>query len=161
MTTGKRWADLSPAKRREERFKRWLSPADIKFSSSEAERGYRERVTRFIKAIKLEEPDRVPVMLPAGFYPAFYAGGSLKTVMYDYEELKRSYLKFLNDFEMDSFMGPGLVIPGKMLEDIEYKIHHWPGHGIPDDSPMYQYIEGEYMKPEEYDALLMTLLIFC
>ena len=61
MTKDNRWADLSPEQRREERFSRWLSPPGVKFSGSEAEKGYKARVTRFIKAIKLEEPDRVPV----------------------------------------------------------------------------------------------------
>jgi uroporphyrinogen-III decarboxylase len=154
MTMEKKWADLSPDERREERFRRWLSPPDVTFSSSEAEKGYKARVTRFIKAIKLEEPDRVPVMLPAGFYPAYYAGGTLKTVMYDYDELRRAWLKFLNDFELDTFVGPGLVLPGKMLDSIDYKLHHWPGHGIADDISLYQYIEGENMKSEEYDALI-------
>jgi uroporphyrinogen-III decarboxylase len=150
----KKWLELTSNEKREERFKRWLSPADVEFSSSEAERAYKRRVTRFIKAIKLEEPDRVPVMLPAGFFPAYYAGGSLKTAMYDYDELKRAWLKFFNDFEMDTFGGPGFVLPGKVLDSIEYKLHLWPGHGLADHIPSYQYIEGEYMKPEEYDAFI-------
>jgi hypothetical protein len=152
MITEKRWADLSPEEKREERFHRWLSPPDVRFSGPEAEKGYKARVTRFIKAIKLEEPDRVPVMLPAGFYPAYYAGGTLKKVMYDYDELRRAWLKFLHDFEPDTFAGPGLVLPGKMLDSIDYKLHYWPGHGLADDISLYQYIEGEYMKAEEYDA---------
>jgi uroporphyrinogen-III decarboxylase len=154
MAKGKRWADLSPEERREDRFTRWLSPPDIKFSSPEAEKGYKARVTRFIKVIKLEKPDRVPVMLPAGFFPAYYAGGTLKTVMYNYDELRRAWLKFLNDFELDTFAGPGLVLPGKMLDSIDYKLHHWPGHGLADNISLYQYIEGEYMKAEEYDAFI-------
>jgi uroporphyrinogen-III decarboxylase len=151
---GKGWAELTPNEKREERFKRWLSPPDVEFSSPEAEKAYQERVTRFIKVIKLEEPDRVPVMLPAGFFPAYYAGGTLKTAMYDYDELKRAWLKFLNDFEMDTFGGPGFVFPGKVLDSIDYKLHLWPGHGLADHIPSYQFIEGEYMKPEEYDAFI-------
>ena len=154
MVDGKKWEALTPRERQEERFNRWLSPQGVTFINAGAENRYKRKVNRFIKAIKLEEPDRVPVMLPAGFFAAYHAGGNLKKVMYDYEELKRAYLKFLEDYEMDSFMGPGLVIPGKMLDDIDYRIHRWPGHGIPDDSSLYQYIEGEYMKPEEYDALI-------
>jgi len=145
------WAELTPDEKREERFKRWLSPRGTEFSSPEAEKAYKEKVTRFIKTIKLEEPDRVPVMLPAGFLPAFYAGGTLKTAMYDYDELKQAWLKFLNDFEMDTFAGPGFVLPGKMLDSIDYKFHLWPGHGLADDSSSYQFVEGEYMAPEEYD----------
>ena len=151
MTTEKRWAELTPDEKQEERFKQWLSPKGIKFSSAEAEKAYKARVTRFIKVIKLEEPDRVPVMLPAGFYPAYYAGGTLKKVMYDYDELRRAWLKFLIDFDLDTFAGPGLVLPGKMLDSIDYKLHYWPGHGLADDISLYQYIEGEYMKAEEYD----------
>jgi uroporphyrinogen-III decarboxylase len=151
---GKGWAELTPNEKREERFKRWLSPPDVEFSSPEAEKAYQERVTRFIKAIKLEEPDRVPVMLPAGFFPAYYAGGTLKTAMYDYDELKRAWLKFFYDFEMDTFGGPGFVFPGKVLDSIDYKLHLWPGHGLADHIPSYQFIEGEYMKPEEYDAFI-------
>ena len=151
---GKGWAELTPNEKREERFKRWLSPPDVEFSSPEAEKAYQERVTRFIKVIKLEEPDRVPVMLPAGFVPAYYGGGTLKTAMYDYDQLKRAWLKFLNDFEMDMFAGPGFVLPGKVLDSIDYKFHLWPGHGLADDNSSYQFIEGEYMQPEEYDAFI-------
>jgi len=151
MTAEKRWAELTPDEKQEERFKRWLSPKDIKFSSPEAEKAYKVRVTRFIKVIKLEEPDRVPVMLPAGFYPAYYSGGTLKKVMYNYDELRRAWLNFLLDFDLDTFAGPGLVLPGKMLDNIDYKLHYWPGHGLADDISLYQFIEGEYMKAEEYD----------
>jgi uroporphyrinogen-III decarboxylase len=154
MTIEKKWADLSPEEKREERFRQWLSAKDIRFASPEAERAYKERVTRFIKVIKLEEPDRVPVMLPAGFFPATYAGNSFKKVMYDYDELRRSWLKFLKDFEMDSFAGPAFVHPGKVLDILDYKLLQWPGHGLADDAVTYQYVEGEYMLPEEYDALI-------
>jgi len=154
MTTEKNWADLSPEERREERFNRWLSPAGVKFSGPEAEKGYKARVYRLIKVIKIEEPDRVPVMLPAGFFPAYYAGSTLKKVMYDYDELRRAWLKFLNDFELDTFDGQSLVLPGRMLDSLDHKLHLWPGHGLADNISLYQYIEGEYMKPEEYDAFI-------
>ena len=71
------WSNLTWQEKREERFKRWLSP-DVKFHRKEAEKLYKKRTARFIKAIKLEEPDRVPVMLPAQYYPAVYAGAISK-----------------------------------------------------------------------------------
>jgi len=149
----KEWSDMSWEEKREERFKRWLAP-DVKFDSPDAERLYKERVTRFIKAIKLEEPDRVPVMLPVQYLPAVYAGGNLKRVMYDYDELKRAWLKFIKEFDMDSFNAPSLVFPGKVLEMVDYKIQKWPGHGLPDNAPSHQFVEGEYMPADEYDALI-------
>jgi uroporphyrinogen-III decarboxylase len=47
MEMEKKWADLTWEEKREVRFKRWLSP-DVKFSSPEAEKNYKKRVTRFI-----------------------------------------------------------------------------------------------------------------
>jgi len=147
------WADMTWQEKQEERFKHWLSP-DVKFASAEAEKLYKERTTRFIKAIKLEEPDRVPVLLPSGLFPAQYAGMTLRDVMYDYEKMKQAWLKFIREFDMDSFTGPGLVLPGKVLEMIDHRLHKWPGHGLPDNMTLYQFIEGEYMKADEYGAFL-------
>ncbi len=155
MDTEKNWADMSWEEKREERFKRWLSP-DVKFVSPEAEKAYKERVTRFIRVIKLEEPDRVPVFLPTGYLPASYAGSSLGEVMYDYDKLRDAWLKFMRDLEPDSAESPGGVMPGKVLEMIGHKLHKWPGHGLPDNAPMYQFVEGEYMKADEYDHFIQN-----
>lgn len=149
------WKDLTPHEKRERRFERWLKGEGISFRDEGARRAYRERIERFIKVFKLEEPDRVPVLLPVGLsFPPFYSGYTLKDVMYDYEKLRLAWLRFLEDFEMDTFMGPGLVLPGKALEMIDYKIHLWPGHGLQDGVSSYQYVEGEYMSPEEYEDLI-------
>lgn len=150
----KEWKTLTSDEKREKRFQKWLSSDNINFLSPEAEKAYKTRVTRLIKAIKLEEPDRVPVMLPSGFLPAYYAGGTLKKCMYDYDELKRAWLKFLHDFDMDTFAGPTFVLPGKVLDSIDFKLQHWPGHGLADDISSYQFIEGEYMQPDEYDPFI-------
>jgi uroporphyrinogen-III decarboxylase len=149
----KQWKEMTWEEKREERFKRWLSPG-IKFVTPEAEKLYKERVTRFTRAIKLEKPDRVPVMIPVQFLPSIYAGYNLGTVMHDYGKMKEAWLKFLNDFEMDSFLPPTLVLPAKVLEMIDFKLLRWPGGSLPDDTPSYQFVEGEYMPAEEYDLLI-------
>jgi hypothetical protein len=153
----KTWAELSPGEKREERFKRWLSPPGVSFPSPQVEKAYKERVTRFTKAFMLQKPDRVPVILPAiGNYPAYYAGLDLRTVMYDYGAMKNAWLKFLHDFEndMDTFVPPAMVPPGKALEAVDYKLYKWPGHGIAGSTTSYQCVEGEWMKADEYDALI-------
>jgi uroporphyrinogen-III decarboxylase len=155
MNDKKKLADLSWKEKREERFKRWLSPTGVTFSSPEAERLYKERVTRFTQAFKVEKPDRVPCILPAGNFAAYYAGSDLQTVMYDYDELKRAWRKFLYEFgDSDMFFGPGMVPPGRALEAVDFKLYKWPGHGISGDTTSYQCVEGEYMKADEYDALI-------
>ena len=150
----KKWEEMSWEERREERFKRWLKAPGVEFVSPEARKAYRERVTRFIRVIKLQEPDRVPVLLPAGYLPASYAGWTFKDVMYDYARLRDAWLKFTRDMEPDAFDSPGLVYPGRVVEKIGHRLHKWPGHGLPADAPMYQYVEGEYMEPEEYDDFI-------
>ena len=80
----KEWSELTPEEKREERFKKWLNPEDIDFAGPEAEAAYREKVSRLIAAIKLEEPDRVPLVYSPGYFPAFYSGYTVKEVMYDY-----------------------------------------------------------------------------
>ena len=87
METVANWKELTWEQKREERFKKWLEAPGVTFNSPEAKEKYRERVTRFIKAIKLEEPDRVPVILPSGYLAASYGGSNLGEVMYDYRKL--------------------------------------------------------------------------
>jgi uroporphyrinogen-III decarboxylase len=154
MTIEKKWEDMTPSEKREVRFKRWLSPPEVKFPDSETEKAYKERVTRFITAIKLKEPDRVPVILPTGSFPLYYSGITLQTAMYNYRELRRAWLKFLHDFDMDTYSGPGEIFPGSVFEKLGYKLFKWPGHGLAPDSPTYQFVEDERMKPEDYDTLI-------
>jgi hypothetical protein len=149
------WKELTPDRKREARFKRWLDAPGVNFKNKEAEQLYKTRVSRFIKAISMEEADRIPCNLPVGWFPTYYAGYNLKTVMYDYQKQKKAWLKFMYDFgDMDNYGGPFLVLPAKALEILEHKMHKWPGHGLADDVPSYQFVESEYMKKDEYDHLI-------
>ena len=150
----KAWSELTSDEKREERFKKWLSPTEAKFDSTAAGGLYKERVQRLIDVINVNEPDRVPVMLPITFFPTYYSGSNLRTVMYDYDELRRTWFKFLDDFELDIYPGPGVVSPGRIFEKLDYKLFNWPGHGLDINVTSQQYVEGEYMKPDEYDTLI-------
>ena len=155
MNTEKDWAELSPVEKREERFKTWCTASDIKFSSPEAEKAYKERVQRLADAFQLKKPDRVPCNVPAGLFAAGYAGMTLHEVMYDADKLKKAWRKFLHEFgDMDTFMGPVFVPSGKALEGLDYKLYKWPGHGLSENTLSYQCVEAEYMKADEYDELI-------
>lgn len=148
-------AEISWKNKREQRFQAWLSAPGIRFASAAAEQGYRARLTRLIRAIQVQEPDRVPCILPAGQFPAPHAGISVRTAMYDYEEMKRAWRKFLYDFDGDTCVIPGVSVSSGIVNEItKTRISVWPGHGLPDDAGMAQFVEGEYMKADEYDALL-------
>jgi hypothetical protein len=153
MEAEKKWADLTPAEKREQRYQLWLNPG-VKFVSAEAEKNYKERALRFINAYRVEKPDRVPVSLPAANWPAYLAGTDLHTVMYDYDKLKQAWKQFYDNFETDSAITPGMVLPARVYELLDYKLYSWPGHGLPLNATGIQFVEGEYMKEDEYDLLI-------
>ena len=156
MEKPKNWNELTWREKRDERFKVWLNPEDVEFVSPEAEKLYKERVTRFIKAIKMEEPDRVPVMLPTGNFPAYWAGSNFRTLMYDYDkgfDIWKEYMEVFGD--MDTFNGPSFIPSGKISEVVTSKTTKLPGLGLPEDASMNQFVEGEYMKADEYDLIMM------
>lgn len=150
----KKWEELSPDEKNEELFGRWLSPPDVKFVSPKTEKLYKERVTRIKDAIQLKKmPDRVPVFPIVGYFPAFYADLTPRDMMYDYEKLSMAFRKYVLDFEPDArpgLYGPG---PGKFFDILDYKLYAWPGHGVSPQAS-HQCLEGEYMKADEYDALI-------
>src|SRR4030042_660544 len=112
----KKQSGLTPAEKRDKRFREWLK-TDIKFDSPAAEKAYHTRIKRLADTLLMKKADRVPVTLPVDTFPALYAGTTFHKVMYDYDELYRAWNKFLHDFEMDSFMGPGMVYPGRVRSE--------------------------------------------
>ncbi len=140
--------------KQEKMFERWLSAENINFISPEAERLYKERIIRIKNAIQLKKiPDRVPVVLSIGFFPAYYSGLTPKEVMYDYDKLYASWKRFVLDFQPDAHIGCFVPGPGKIFDILDYRLYAWPGHGTsPEHS--YQCIEKEYMKKDEYDAFI-------
>lgn len=155
LSAGERpWAELTPSQKRDRRVRSWLSPTDVNFRSKRAEELYKERAMRMWRALTLKEPDRVPVQIPAEAFPAYYIGSSLREVMYDYRKLRQAWMRFISDFDMDTYRGPGLVHPARALEAVDMKLFKWPGRGLADDVSLYQFVENEYMKPDEYDDLI-------
>jgi len=147
----KQWSEMTWQERREERFKKWLTPAAP--ISPAMEKLYKERLTRMIKAIKMEIPDRVPMHLAANSFVAYNNGHTLYDVLYDYSLIKPDWIKFLEDYEQDSADAPGFFA-AKVYELLDYKVNAWPGHGLPKTSTMHNFVEKEYMQADEYDLFM-------
>ncbi len=152
MKLTENWDKLSPEEKFEERFKIFANP-DIEFASPEVKKEYQDRVQILKDAIQLKKPQRVPICLNVGFYPAQYAGFSAQDMMYDYEKLGIAYKKFHTDFRPDTMASSMMMGPAKVFEILDYKLYRWPGHGTDPDTP-YQCLEDEYMKDTEYDMLI-------
>jgi len=155
----KQWEEMSSDEKQEALFARWMSPKDsqgndLKFQSPQAEKTYKERITRIKDAIQMKKlPDKVPVFLTPSFFPMYYAGITPQESMYDYDKCCRAFKKFVMDFEPDGHLGAVVPGTGKALEILDYKLYSWPGHGVSPNAS-YQANEGEYMKANEYDALI-------
>jgi uroporphyrinogen-III decarboxylase len=122
--------------------------------SGKMEQLYQEREKRVLDAIALRKPDRVPIVCSFSFFPAKYSGMTCEEVMYDPEKMWEAQWKVVMDFEQDLEQNPfGLRSLGPILEALDFKQLKWPGHGVAADLS-YQFVEGEYMKVEEYDAFL-------
>ena len=150
---------LSSDEKQEALFQRWLSPKDpmgndLQFQSPEAEKAYKEKVTRIKDAIQMKKsPDRVPVAVFPSMWTAAYGGITVQDAMYDYDKSTAAFKKFILDFQPDIHMGAAQFGPGKFYEILDYKLYSWPGHGVaPENS--YQCNEAEYMTADEYDALI-------
>jgi len=155
----KKSKELSADEKQEALFQRWLNPkgpdgSDLQFQSPEAKKAYRARVTRIKDAIQLRKlPDRVPVVLLPSFFPYYHGGMTPQEAMYDYDKLGAAFKKFIQEFAPDAHIGATAPGPGRMFEILDYKLYSWPGHGVAPEHP-YQCNEGEYMKADEYDALI-------
>jgi hypothetical protein len=150
----KKWEEMSAAEKREARFQKWMAAEGVQFKSPQAEATYKAAIRRFRDAVLLEKlPDRVPVF-PMGTFMAGHLYGVTPTEsMYDYGKLLSAHRRFLEDFKPDYYGSPAFIGSGKILEILDYKQYRWPGHGVSEKSG-YQCIEAEYMKAEDYQALI-------
>jgi hypothetical protein len=114
---------------------------------------YQERVKRVLDVVQLKTPDRVPILGPYEAFPYYWAGVTIKEAMNDYAVAREACHKFVDEFQPDADFGPILAYPAKPMETLGIKWFKWAGHGLP-DNVMYQFMEGEYMKADEYDEFL-------
>ncbi|MCC6472275.1 MAG: hypothetical protein IT514_00885 [Burkholderiales bacterium] len=112
-----------------------------------------ERTRRVADAIALKETDRVPVIYHTQFWHARQAGMNYRRAMYDYQALMDSCREVVLALEPDMYASPLRPAFGPCLDALGFKQLEWPGHGTRDDA-MFQYLDREYMKPEEYKEFL-------
>ncbi|MCX8033604.1 MAG: uroporphyrinogen decarboxylase [Thermoleophilia bacterium] len=151
--TEKPWNQMTPEEKRAWRLERWRNPG-VPFASPEAEEAYKARINRLIAAINLEEADRVPVSLTAGWAPADLAGMTPYEAMTDTARAAQAWVDFNLKFQFDVMITPVLqTTPAAVFETLDYRLYSWPGHGVAKTAG-YQYNEKEWMLPEEYDHLI-------
>ena len=94
----------------------------------------------------------MPVSIGLNYFPAKFTGTTTWAAYYDFPNWKQAYIKAAQYCEPDRL----LVVPnqsGNVLEALDATQLRWPGHGV-SRYHTHQFVEGEYMKEDEYDLLL-------
>ena len=117
-----------------------------------AEQAFREREQRLKDAVELRTPDRVPISVGLNYFPAKFTGTTTWAAYYDFPDWKKAYIKAAKYYQPDRLLVV-LNQSGTVLEALDAKQIRWPGHGV-SRYHTHQFVEGEYMKAEEYDLLL-------
>jgi hypothetical protein len=118
-----------------------------------AEDRYKERLKRVDDAISLKVPDRVPFVPNTNFFPARLANLSAQGAYYETDRWLAAVKQMILELEPDMYLTAASVYPGSALDILDCRQVRWPGHGVSGFSA-FQFVEGEYMKADEYDAFL-------
>jgi hypothetical protein len=97
----------------------------------------------------------VPVCTLNQFYPAHRAGFTPYDVMYDPEKASEAWVSYARSLQPDAMIGSGVAAAGAgpIFDLLDYRLFSWPGHGVAKEAS-FQYVEREWMLPEEYDDLI-------
>ena len=136
----------------QERLERWIAAEGIHFVDSAAEESYKKRARRVADAVQLKVPDRVPVELVFGVFPALDNGYTAEDILFDREKVFDAYKKSITALKADTFRLR--AAQGTFLEAIGSKQVRLPGRGISVKSNL-QFVETECESADEfYDAFL-------
>lgn len=119
---------------------------------------YRQRLTRYLTALRKEKPDRVPVRPFAAEFTARYAGFTNQEVTHDYTRAFEAVCRCAADFDWDAVVPNMVYVWTGLTQAIGLRYYAIPGvRGVPVDSG-FQYLEPDeehaFMKADEYDALI-------
>ena len=152
------WSELTWQEKRARRFDLWRQGVqEAPYASPEAKAAALTRVDRLVAAYNVREPDRVPVSGATGLLPFLSGGLDYRTNIYEpaksiaaLEAFNREHAADLDTLPIWGYNG----IAASALDILGTKVYAYPGHGMPMDSMGFQYVEGEYMRPDEYDAFI-------
>jgi uroporphyrinogen-III decarboxylase len=151
------WAKLNPEQKREQRINWWRSSAEeTNFVNEDARAAYQTRMQRLIDVYNVQEPDRVPVTFHLAQLPFHVFGVDFQTGIYNHEKTAEVYHQFNAEYamELECFATPAMMPPGRALDILGYKMYLWPGRGLAANAVEIQFVEGEYMKADEYNELI-------
>jgi len=125
--------------------------------AQDMEQLYRERLTRYVTAMRNGKPDKIPIRPFVAEFTAVYAGYTCQEVAHDYEKAFAAARKCAADFDWDAVVGNMVYVWTGLTQAIGLKYYATPGIEISPDTG-FQYLEPPpekaFMQPEDYDQLI-------
>ncbi|MDO9533771.1 MAG: uroporphyrinogen decarboxylase family protein [Bacillota bacterium] len=112
-----------------------------------------ERKTRYLAAMNLEKPDKVPIRLMLSEFSAKHAGYTFQEIYYELDKNIDCVNKLLNDFDLDTTGGAPSLWWASLHDAVGAKYLKFAGREL-DVNTQFQYHEEEYMLAEDYDAFI-------
>ena len=109
------------------------------------------------------KPDRVPVHIEAGMLPLALSGLDHYTCLHHPDKAVEAWRAFSDEHAEELDCYPNIHFfsgPGAAFDLLDHKMWSYPGHGMESDKAGLQFVEGEYMLADEYDALIGRPLRF-
>ena len=125
--------------------------------SAQMEQRYQQRLSRYVRAMRNEKPDRIPIRPFVAEFTAKYAGYTIQEVTQDYQKAFAAARKCAADFDWDAVVANMVYGWSGLTQAIGLKYYATPGVDLPPDTG-FQYLEppqdSAWMRPEEYDLLI-------
>lgn len=151
IPTDVEWKSLTPDEKLEIRLEAWRAAEAVNFASAEAKAAYQERVSNIIDALRMKKPARLAILPDFRAFGATYCGYTAYELQDDIDKVINATKRLTLEFNLDTIASVG-ANQARVREILEDKTHVWPGHGLLEDAEGQQFLEGEYMKADEYDA---------
>jgi hypothetical protein len=118
---------------------------------------YRQRLSRYLTAMRNERPDRIPIRPFVAEFTAKYAGMSCQDVVHDYNRAFEAARQCAAGFDWDAVVSNMVYVWTGLTQAIGLTYYGVPGIDVP-ASNGFQYREPEegksFMKEDEYDELI-------
>ncbi|WP_321496057.1 uroporphyrinogen decarboxylase family protein [uncultured Desulfobacter sp.] len=113
---------------------------------------YRARLKRVWDAVRLKQPDRVPMVILDDYFSLHQGGLTPAQAYYDTELAAKVFQEEIVKYGWD-MVGLFAAFPGKVGEILGLTTNKWGGYNLP-DTQEFQYVEKEYLLADEYDLFL-------
>jgi len=125
--------------------------------AKDTEQLYKERMKRYITAMRNEKPDMIPIRPFVAEFTAKYAGYTCQDVAHDYNMAFEAAVKCAKDFDWDAVVANMVYVWTGLAQAAGLRYYGIPGIGIP-HTVGFNYIEPPeeeaFMKADEYDELI-------